>query len=104
MCGATEFRFRGCPGAYRSPGQIPRERERTALLRPRPWRDRPPGMSHAPGLAPGTMGDLVPTDLTLFAAQYLIFIDAALAAAYAAFSLYRQPRPDVLRWAITIGV
>jgi undecaprenyl-diphosphatase len=49
-------------------------------------------------------GDLVPTDLTLFAAQYLVFIDAALAAAYAAFSLYRQPRPAALRWAITIGI
>lgn len=42
----------------------------------------------------------MPTDLTIFAAQYLVILDAVLAAAALAPLLWRQPRNDTLRWAI----
>lgn len=46
----------------------------------------------------------MPADLTIFAAQYLIYIDAAFAAVAIAFILYRQPRTAWLRWAVAIAV
>jgi undecaprenyl-diphosphatase len=44
----------------------------------------------------------MPTDLTIFAAKYLVFIDALFAVALLLVLLYRHPRADILRWAIAI--
>lgn len=46
----------------------------------------------------------MPADLTIFAAKYLVFIEAAVALGAVAFALYRQPRPEVLRWLIAAGI
>lgn len=42
----------------------------------------------------------MPPALTIFAAQYLVFIDAAIAAIVLALLLYRRPRPQVVRWVV----
>jgi undecaprenyl-diphosphatase len=46
----------------------------------------------------------VPSDITIFAAQYLIYIDAVLAAGVVGLILYRRPRTDAIRWAIIISL
>lgn len=46
----------------------------------------------------------MPRDLTLFAAQYLVFIDAVLAMGAVVYLLMRQPRTAWLRWMIAIGL
>lgn len=46
----------------------------------------------------------MPTDLTIFAARYLVFIAIALAAAILAVRLWRRPRLYLLRWAIAVGL
>lgn len=45
----------------------------------------------------------MPAGLTIFAATYLVFIEAAVALGAVGFALYRQPRPEVLRWLIAAG-
>lgn len=42
----------------------------------------------------------MPDALTIFAAKYLVFVDAAIAVVVLGFILYRWPRPALLRWAI----
>jgi undecaprenyl-diphosphatase len=42
----------------------------------------------------------MPTDVTIFGAKYLVFIEAALAAALIVYVLYRQPRNTVVRWVV----
>lgn len=46
----------------------------------------------------------MPNDLTIFAAKYLVFIDAVLAAALLAYLLLQRPRPTILRSAVTIAL
>jgi undecaprenyl-diphosphatase len=46
----------------------------------------------------------VPSDLTIFAAKYLVFIDALLAALLLLVVLYRRPRTEWIRWAIAICI
>jgi undecaprenyl-diphosphatase len=46
----------------------------------------------------------MPSDITIFAAQYLIYIDAVLAAGVVALVLYRRPRTAAIRWAVIIGI
>ncbi len=46
----------------------------------------------------------MPADLTIFAAKYLVFIEAVVALAAVAYVLYRQPRPEMLRWLIAAGI
>jgi undecaprenyl-diphosphatase len=46
----------------------------------------------------------MPTDLTIFGASYLLFIEGALAALVLAYLLYSQPRISKIRWAITTGL
>ncbi len=46
----------------------------------------------------------MPADLTIFAAKYLVFIDALIAAVICAALLYRRPRPDALRWVVACVV
>jgi len=46
----------------------------------------------------------MPADLTIFAAKYLVFIEAVVALAAVAFVLYRQLRPEMLRWLIAAGI
>jgi undecaprenyl-diphosphatase len=41
-------------------------------------------------------------DLTIFAASYLIFVDAVVAVVVLAYLLYRRPLEPVLRWAIAL--
>lgn len=42
----------------------------------------------------------MPSDLTIFAAKYLVFIDAVLAIIMLAWLVYRRPHLDVLKWVI----
>ena len=46
----------------------------------------------------------MPRDITIFGAQYLIYIDALLAAAVVLLALYRRPRTAALRWLVIIGM
>jgi undecaprenyl-diphosphatase len=46
----------------------------------------------------------MPADLTIFAANYLVFIEAAVALGAVAFALYRQSRDEVVRWLIAAGI
>ena len=46
----------------------------------------------------------MPSDITIFVAQYLIFIDAAIAVVVLAYLLYRRPLESVLRWAVAISI
>jgi undecaprenyl-diphosphatase len=46
----------------------------------------------------------MPSDITIFAASYLIYIDAALAAGLVALTLYRRPRTAALHWVVVICV
>lgn len=47
---------------------------------------------------------LVPADLTIFGAKYLVFIAAALAAGVLALQLWPRSPLAVLRWAVAAGV
>jgi membrane-associated phospholipid phosphatase len=44
----------------------------------------------------------MPRDITIFGAQYLIYLDALLAAVVVVLALYRKPRTAALRWAVII--
>ena len=46
----------------------------------------------------------MPSEITIFAATYLIYIDAVLAAGVVALTLYRQPRPAAVRWLVIICI
>jgi undecaprenyl-diphosphatase len=46
----------------------------------------------------------LPSDLTIFAAQYLVFIDLALALPTIAVILYRKPRIAALQWIFAAGI
>jgi undecaprenyl-diphosphatase len=49
----------------------------------------------------------MPADITIFAASYLVYIDAIVALAVVAFSLYYQPAAAAVRWllaAVITGV
>lgn len=46
----------------------------------------------------------MPADLTIFAAKYLVFIDALLAAIVLVVVLYRRPHADVIRWIVAIVI
>jgi undecaprenyl-diphosphatase len=46
----------------------------------------------------------MPADLTIFAANYLVFIEGIIALGAVAFGLYRQPRLEVVRWLIAAGI
>jgi undecaprenyl-diphosphatase len=46
----------------------------------------------------------VPSDLTVFAAKYLVFIDAVFAAIVVLVVLYRHPRTEWIRWAVAICI
>ena len=43
-------------------------------------------------------------DLTIFAANYLVFIEGLVAAALILVLLYRTPRARIVRWAVAVGV
>ena len=46
----------------------------------------------------------MPTDLTIFAAQYLVFVAVVLAGAVLAVRLWPRPRLWLLRWAMAAGL
>jgi membrane-associated phospholipid phosphatase len=46
----------------------------------------------------------MPAALTIFAANYLVFIEAIIALGAVAFALYRQPRLELVRWLIAAGI
>ncbi|MBV9280936.1 MAG: phosphatase PAP2 family protein [Chloroflexi bacterium] len=46
----------------------------------------------------------MPSDLTIFAAQYLVYIDGALALGVLGWLLFRRPSPDVARWAVAVAI
>ena len=46
----------------------------------------------------------MPSDLTIFAATYLVFIEALLAAAFLVPVLLPRPRTEWVRWAVLTGV
>jgi undecaprenyl-diphosphatase len=46
----------------------------------------------------------VPSDLTIFAAKYLVFIDALIAVVVIAYVLWKRPRIDVVRWAAATAI
>lgn len=46
----------------------------------------------------------MPADLTIFAANYLVYIEAIVALAAVALALYREPRLAWLRWLIAAGI
>lgn len=46
----------------------------------------------------------MPSDITIFAANYLIYIDAALAAGLVALTLYRRSRVAAVRWVVIVGL
>jgi membrane-associated phospholipid phosphatase len=46
----------------------------------------------------------MPSDLTIFAAKYLILIDAAAAGLLILYTLYYRPRTEWLRWTVTAGL
>jgi membrane-associated phospholipid phosphatase len=46
----------------------------------------------------------LPSDLTIFAAQYLVFIDLAIALVTVAVILYRKPRIESIKWAFGAGI
>jgi undecaprenyl-diphosphatase len=46
----------------------------------------------------------LPSDLTIFAAKYLIFLDAILAAVVLLLLLHRRPAPDVVRWLVAAAI
>lgn len=46
----------------------------------------------------------MPADLTIFAAKYLVFIEAALALAMLGYIFRRGPRQAILRWGLTAAV
>ncbi len=46
----------------------------------------------------------MPADLTIFAAQYLVYIEAMVTFAAVAFVLRRQPPLEILRWVLVVGL
>ena len=46
----------------------------------------------------------MPSDLTIFAARYLVFIEGLLAAALLVPVLFPRPRAEWIRWAVLTGV
>lgn len=46
----------------------------------------------------------MPTGLTVFAATYLVYIDAVFACGVVALVLYRRPPEAILRWIIAAGI
>lgn len=46
----------------------------------------------------------MPPGITIFAASYLIYLDAALAAGLIALMLYRRPRMEAIRWVVVICI
>lgn len=46
----------------------------------------------------------MPADLTIFAAAYLVFIEAAVGMIILAYLLYRQPRSSIVRWVAAAAV
>ena len=46
----------------------------------------------------------MPADLTIFAAQYCVFIEAIVALGAVAFALYRRPLVEALRWLLAAGI
>lgn len=46
----------------------------------------------------------MPADVTIFAAQYLVFIEALAAGVTVGLALYRLPRAKVLQWIIAAGI
>ena len=46
----------------------------------------------------------MPADLTIFAANYLVFIEAIIALGAVSFVLYRQPPLEILRWLMAAGI
>jgi membrane-associated phospholipid phosphatase len=46
----------------------------------------------------------MPADLTIFAAKYLVFIEAILGLVICVWLLYRRPRIDAVRWVIACVV
>ncbi len=46
----------------------------------------------------------MPADLTIFAAKYLVFIAAVLAAAVLAVRLWQQPRLSIIYWLVAAGI
>jgi len=45
----------------------------------------------------------MPSDLTIFAASKLVYVDAVLALAVVVFLMYREPRISVVRWLVTVA-
>jgi undecaprenyl-diphosphatase len=46
----------------------------------------------------------MPADVTIFAATYLVFIEAAVGAVVLFYLLYRHPRGAIVRWVVAVGV
>lgn len=46
----------------------------------------------------------MPPDLTIFAASYLIFLDAVLALGVLAWLWFRRPQPSMVGWALTVAI
>jgi membrane-associated phospholipid phosphatase len=46
----------------------------------------------------------MPADLTIFAANYFVFIEAVVTAGAVGLGLYQQSRDNVLRWLMAAGV
>ena len=46
----------------------------------------------------------MPPDLTIFAAKYLVFLDAACAAALLIWLLWARPRDVLLRWVVAVVI
>lgn len=64
----------------------------------------PHGQSNALALVHLRKALSVPSDLTIFAAKYLVFIEAALALIILAWILWQRPRLTILRWVIAAGI
>ncbi|HZS93757.1 MAG TPA: phosphatase PAP2 family protein [Chloroflexota bacterium] len=46
----------------------------------------------------------MPSDLTIFAAKYLVFVDAVIAVALCLWLVTQRPRPAVVRWVIAVVI
>lgn len=46
----------------------------------------------------------MPADLTIFTANYMIFIEAVVALGVVSYALYRGSRDEMLRWLLSAGV
>lgn len=45
----------------------------------------------------------MPADLTIFAATYLVFIEAVVGVMILIYLLYRRPQATILRWVVGVG-